>query len=79
MPREKRKCKAQKHKHNKYIDALLAALERCCDCILIVEKAFSVVDPILAITKITDGSFVYGNTIWYNYSAVQIVNIRYSE
>jgi len=33
-------------------------------------------NPILAITKITDGSFIYGNTIWYNYSAVQIVNIR---
>jgi len=25
-----------------------------------------VIDPILAITKITDGSFIYGNMIWYN-------------
>jgi len=33
----------QKHKHCKYI---LAALERCCDSFLVVEKAFSVVDPI---------------------------------
>jgi len=34
----------QKHRHNKYI--LLAALERCCDSFLDVEKAFSVIDPI---------------------------------
>jgi len=40
--REKRVKRAQKQT---FTYALLAALERCCDSFLIVEKTFSVTDP----------------------------------
>jgi len=63
----------QKHRHNKYI--LLAALERCCDSFLDVEKAFSVTRLISAIiTKITDGSFIYGNTILNSANSKYMIN-----
>jgi len=45
--------------------------------LLIVEKALYVIDQILAITLITDGSFMIIHMLWYNWacSAMQIVII----
>jgi len=35
-----------------------------------VEKAFSVIDPILAITKTTDGSFMATHMVQYHHNVV---------